>query len=146
MEKKDLNSPLKALDFLIGKWTTEGEVMEPSSSQPVKIKGTDSYERALNGNFILHRVDVMMGDVRTEVLEMIGEYDKEENSYKMRSFDSEGAFTTMHASLNKNMLEIDGGNMRAKLIKGQDSMNAHWEISEDGKNWKPWMVLKLTRM
>jgi len=145
MKKEYSNSTLKELGFLIGTWRTEGEVQETSTSKPIKIVGTDIYEWTLNGSFILHRVDVMMGDVKTEVLEFIGEYDRENKIYQMRSFDSTGTFTTMRASFDNSIFEIDGGKVRAKLSPRQTSMNAYWEISENGKNWKPWMVLTLSR-
>lgn len=148
MDSQEDNSKLKPLSFLIGSWRTDGEVLKTSKSQKIKIKGTDSYEWVLGGSFILHRVNVMMGEVKTEVMELIGEYDEVNNTYQMRAFDNTGAFSTMQASVNsEGTLLITGDKMQSKLTVANDgkSMNARWEISEDGKIWMPWMHLTLAK-
>lgn len=147
MASEVIHSPLNALSFLIGTWHTEGEVMKSSISEPAKIRGTDIYKWVLDGKFILHLVEVMMGDVKTEAMELIGAYDKERNTYLMRSFDNTGTFTIMHATMNGEAMVITGDNMRSKLGVDKDGniMRAHWELS-DGKTWAPWMDLTLTKL
>jgi len=138
---------MKALSFLIGKWNTKGDIKAGGKEPAIKIAGTDSYEWILNGAFILHKVDVMMGDNRTEAVEMIGEFDSTNKTYKMRSFDDQGNFTTLEAHVDDSgTLHILGDNMRSKLsIIDSDNMTAHWEKSADNKNWQPWMDLTFSK-
>ncbi len=112
-----------------------------------KIKGTDSYEWILNGCFILHSVNVVMGDDRTEAIEIIGEFDSTTKTYKMRSFDNQGDFTTMEAHLDEmGALPILGDNIRSKLsMDDNNNMSAHWEKSADNKDWQPWMDLTFSK-
>ncbi len=136
------------LEFLIGTWNTVGEVRASPTSPAVAINGTDSYELVLGGSFIEHRVDVMMGDVRTEAIELIGEYDNARGTYQMRSFGNDGGYAVMEGRIETNgSLVISGDKMRASLtrvVEGQ-KMEANWEMqNEDGK-WVPWMDLVLTK-
>lgn len=143
---KQLNQSLSALEFLIGKWMTKGKVFATSSTPQIKIEGIDSYEWELSGQFILHRADVVMGDEKTEVIELIGEAKDRRHIYLLRSFDNQGNFASMEGKLNnQEILEINGDKMRARLNYGKHKMTAHWEQSEDGKSWLPWMELEFTR-
>ena len=135
-----------ALHFLIGSWQTEGEVLADEANKTMTIKGTDIYELVLGGHFILHQADVIIDNKRTSVIEMIGEYDPLDESWKMRSFDNTGTYTTMKATLNDGYLKIIGDKMRARLSIAEDGsyMFANWEKSEDGQSWDPWMELKFS--
>ena len=138
---------MKALNFLIGKWNTKGEIKEDGKMPATKIKGVDSYEWILNGCFILHKVDVVMGDNRTEAIELICEYENTNKTYKMRSFDNQGNFMTMEAHLDESgALHILGDTMRSKLsMDNSNNMSAHWEKLDDSKNWQPWMDLRFSK-
>ncbi len=148
MEEVQRDPSLLPLSFLIGNWQTEGEVLGTSNSHELKIKGTDSYEWSLDGKFIMHKASVMMGDVPTEVIEFIGSHETKKDTYELRSFDNSGVFTTMLGSMNSGDFLITGGNMRSKLTPHREggSMNAHWERSDDGKNWVPWMNLAFKKV
>jgi len=140
-------SRLKKLSFLIGKWHTEGEILQRVANSSKEIRGMDTYEWISAGFFILHRVDVFMGNERTEAIEIIG-YDENRKSYFMKSFDSHGESIIMYADLvQAGVLKFGDDKMRANLTfnKNGNSMLAKWELSENGKTWKPWMVLKLKK-
>jgi hypothetical protein len=144
---KKSGAQLKKLNFLIGKWHTEGEILQGAAGTSKQIRGMDSYEWVAGGAFILHRVDVFMGSKRTEVVEIIG-YDEKRRSYVMISFDDQGASVTMYAVLQKSgVLKLGDTKMRALLTanKAGSSMSAKWELSENGKLWKPWMIIKLDK-
>ena len=137
---------MEILEFLIGTWKTEGQV-RPEGTKPGTIfTGTDTYEWILDRNFILHKVNVMMGNEKIAALEIIGGLDVKSNTYKMRSFDNNGAFTEMEAHIDiKGVLHLVGSNMRSHLVrKNQDILIAHWErlVNEE---WIPWMDLQLSR-
>lgn len=145
--KKPIKPDLKSLSFLIGTWHTQGEIEGDENAAATSLAGTDSYEWILNKNFILHKVDVKIGDEKTEAFEVIGLADNEENKYNFRSFDNQGVYTEMEAELDENgALLIVGDKMRAKLtIKDENNLTAHWEKSEDNKEWVSWMDLKLSK-
>jgi hypothetical protein len=135
------------LNFLIGKWHTQGEILQAASGSSKNIRGMDTYEWVSGGLFILHRVDVFMGDEKAEAVEIIG-YDKSRKSYFMKSFDNQGASMTMYAVLEKRgVLKFGDNKMRSVLKAKKDgsSMSAKWELSGNGKTWKPWMNLQFDK-
>lgn len=138
---------LTSLSYLIGSWQTEGRVLTEGENPATHFSGTDTYEWILNDQFILHKVDVIMGNAKVEAVEFIGEYDKADHSVKMHSFDSKGNYSLMRGQLEESgVLKITGDKMRAVLkVVNDQEMNAAWEKSADNKSWSPWMELKLTR-
>jgi hypothetical protein len=138
---------LKKLNFLIGQWHTSGKVLKGSSGPSKIIRGMDTYEWISGGFFILHRVDVFMGNEKTEAIEIIG-YDENRKCYFMKSFDNKGASMTMYATLEKpGVLKFGDSSMRSVLTaqKKGHSMSAKWELSENGKTWIPWMNLRFDK-
>ena len=57
---------------LVGRWRSEGPVV---GEVPVPITGTDIYEWLPGGFFLLHHVDVVIGEQAVPAIELIGEYD-----------------------------------------------------------------------
>ena len=142
-----VNTELRALDALVGKWFSEGEVEETSENPRLEVKGTDSYEWVCNGSYLLHRVDVVMGAEKKEVVELIG-YDVQNAAYSMRSFDNQGNFTLMYMTITSDgIYKINGDLMRSTLIVSKDGkdMTAQWEKSSDGTIWEVWMDMKFTK-
>jgi hypothetical protein len=140
------NPKIRELSFLIGKWHTEGEIIDSTSASSGKIRGMDTYEWISGGHFILHRVDVFMDTQRTEVIEIIG-FDDKRKAYFMTSFDNQGTSTTMYATLEKSgILKISDKEMRSTLsvAKNGNSMTAKWEQLQKNK-WLPWLDMKLTK-
>jgi hypothetical protein len=136
---------MKQLSFLIGKWHTEGEIIKKDAlDKSKKIRGMDTYEWVSGGYFILHRVDVFMGNDRTEVIELIG-YDEQRKVYVLTSFDNSGSMLTMEATLEKSgVLKLGDSKMRATLSVTKDgAMTAKWELFE--KKWHPWMRIRLVK-
>jgi len=56
----------------VGRWRSEGPVV---GEVPVPITGTDIYEWLPGGFFLLHHVDVVIGEQAVRAIELIGEYD-----------------------------------------------------------------------
>jgi hypothetical protein len=140
---------MKDLLFFVGRWQTNGVIISDAVVTKTKINGNDTYEWVAGGHFLLHRVDVMIGDERTEVVEIIGlEENEPDHSFAMRSFDNQGKFTTMKGYLEEpNLFKIEGEGVRSKLVVNENHtiMNVFWEQSSDGVRWIPWMELKLTK-
>lgn len=139
---------LKQLNFLVGKWNTNGEARDGASGQVNKITGTDSYEWVAGGCFLLHRVEVVMGDEKVEAIEIIGEFDAASNTYHMRSFDNQGNFITMRASIESaGVLKISGELMRSTLVLSKEGnhMTANWERFINNATWTPWIEMQFTK-
>jgi hypothetical protein len=141
-------SQLKELDVLVGRWNTRMREIGNSPAADFQAIGTDTYEWLEGGYFLVHHVDVRMAGKPYKVIEIIGGYDEQSQSHAMRSFDSQGVVTVMQASRGADgSLMFAGEKARAKLIVGADgnTMQAHWERSDDGLTWLPWMDLRFTR-
>jgi VCBS repeat-containing protein len=138
------------LDALVGIWHTQGEVLgEDGSTAVATIEGTDAYEW-LGGFFVIHRVDVEIGDLHIEALEVIGPYDAAAGSFPTQAYTNQGEVETGTASVDANgVWTFAAGNAKANLHVADDrqSMRGEWVNTEDnGQTWRPWMRLRLTRM
>ncbi len=138
---------LNDLGFLIGQWTTEGEVHATDDAPSFSFRGTDTYEYILDQKFILHTVDVLMGNQHVKALEMIHRDKNAQTTFILTSFDNTGTISTMAAQLNEEGKLIMAGNkMRAVLTRSEpNKMTGYWEKSEDNMNWYSWMLVELTR-
>jgi hypothetical protein len=147
------------LHAIAGRWTTSGHVIgEPR----IPVVGTDTYEVLAGGYFIVHHVDVTVGEQPVRAIEIIGESDPA-GGYVARSFDSEGNAEMMRVTIDEDgVFHFAGGpdiasaaqpsdastaRVRSALTvaDGRRSMTALWERSEDGINWHRWMDISFTR-
>jgi hypothetical protein len=114
------------------------------------------------GYFIVHHVDVTVGEQPVRAIEVIGEPDAA-GGYLARSFYSEGNAELMHVTIDEDGdFHFAGGadvapaakptdasttRVRSTLTIADDrrSMTALWERSEDGIDWQPWMDISFTR-
>jgi hypothetical protein len=152
--------PDERLHAIAGRWETSGHVIgEPR----IPVVGTDIYEVLAGGYFIVHHVDVTVGEQPVRAIEVIGETDAAGGGYLARSFDSEGHAELMHVTIDEGGdFHFAGGadiaptaqptdaataRVRSTLTISEDrrSMTALWERSEDGINWHPWMDISFTR-
>ena len=139
----------KRLDALIGRWKTDGSTREMPGAPGVKIDAVDTYEWLPGGFALLHAVDAKMGDERVEGAEIIG-YDPDRGTYVTLYFGNDGA-TAYEADLTE---ESDGltWRMRSKTTRFTGVFNedgtvitGHWELLQDGRDWRPWMDITLTK-
>jgi hypothetical protein len=147
------------LGALVGRWRSEGHVVGES----VPIVGTDVYEWLPGEFFLVHHVDVTVGDQPVQAIELIGEVDPETGAFIARTYDNEGAVTIMHATVDDaGVWTFTGGPdiapaaqpyedsvaVRSILTIAEDgnSMHADWQRSTDGTTWEPWMDMSFTRM
>jgi Protein of unknown function (DUF1579) len=150
------------LGALVGRWRSEGHVVADS---PVPITGTDIYEWLPGGFFLVHHVDVVVGEQKVQAIEIIGEHDPATDSYTCCAYDNEGNITIMRARVDDRGVWAFGGGgdvaqpaqsgsaeepaaVRSTLTVSADgqSMSAKWERSDDGSAWQPWMDMTFTRM
>jgi Protein of unknown function (DUF1579) len=150
------------LGALVGRWASQGHVI---ADPPVSITGTDIYEWLAGGFFLVHHVDVVIGQQKVEALEVIGEYDPATHSYACRAYDNEGSVTIMRARVDdEGVWTFTGGGdvaaaarpdpgdepgaVRSTLTVSADrnTMTAKWERIDDGSTWHPWMDMTFTRL
>jgi hypothetical protein len=94
---------------LVGIWKTTGDIK--SGQENLKLIGIDSYELILDGNYILHKADVKMGNDRSETLEII----KLDNSFDkaiMQYFNTKGEDGIMYSSIINNEFRIEGNGLK----------------------------------
>jgi hypothetical protein len=151
----------EVLKRIAGRWKTSGHVI---GNPPVPVVGTDVYDVLAGGHFLVHHVDVTVGNEHVEAIEIIGEPDPETpGGFLARSFDHAGNAELMTLTVDADAFRFTGGadvaataqpsgavtaRVRATLTVAEDgqSMKALWERSEDGHTWQPWMDLTFTRM
>jgi hypothetical protein len=150
--------PDPSLAAIAGRWRTEGHVLDETNTP---IVGTDTYEVLPGGFFLVHSVDVYVGDRMVEAIEIIGE-PADAGGYLARSFDNNGNTELMRVFIDDDgIFHFSGGGeiapaaqtsaaptarVRSTLTVATDrrSMSALWERSEDGITWQPWMDLSFT--
>ena len=159
MSDDEGRTPDERLHAIAGRWETSGHVIgEP----PIPVVGTDIYEVLTGGYFIVHHVDVTVGEQPVRAIEIIGEPEAG-GGYLARSFDSEGNAELMHVAIDEDgVLHFAGGHdiataaqptdaptarVRSTLTVAEDrrSMTAVWERSEDGITWHRWMDISFAR-
>jgi hypothetical protein len=153
---------IQRLGALVGRWRSEGHIV---GEAPVPIKGTDVYEWLPGGFFLVHHVDVMIGEQPVQAIEIIGEYDPATDSFTARAYDNQGSVTIMRAMVDDqgvwtftgggdiapaaqpNSAAVSGA-VRSTLTVSPDGrrMTAKWERSDDGTTWQFWMDMTFTRM
>ena len=126
---------------LLGSWKTEGVVLSDQS----ELKGTDTYELILDGNFILHKADVIMRGQRNETLEIIAIGDS--GSATMSYYNSKGESGKMSAFIREEELVITGDRIKFNgiLIENDSAITGQWFHQKDDGNWESFIKMKLTK-
>ncbi|MFC7546726.1 DUF1579 family protein [Plantactinospora sp. GCM10030261] len=135
------STTLARLEPLVGTWRSRGRTMPGPDDPGTEIDGTDAYEWFGDG-FLMHRVDVRMGDAKIEVIELIGDHDPASGGYPMYAFDSQGAVGRMRATVTDDgVWTFADDSTRATLtIKADRSaMAARWQRRDAGGPWRHWM-------
>ena len=140
---------LQRLDVLTGTWATEGETVATATEPSIRIAGTDEYEWLAGRFFLVHRVDVRMGDDHVVALELIGERDPASGTFAMRAFDDHGNVSRMRAGERSDgAWTFTGDSERATLVIAADgaTMTARWERTDDGSSWRHWMDMRFAKV
>ncbi|HEV2529076.1 MAG TPA: DUF1579 family protein [Thermomicrobiales bacterium] len=139
--------PIESLRPIIGRWRTSGQELDADGNVVREISGTDAYEWMEGGRWVIHHIDVIMGDNHSQGMELIGTAVEATHDFVLRAFDTGGAFSMMTGHLlDDGALRIDGDGARAtlELPVASGGMRAHWERRHpDGSDrWIPWMVIR----
>jgi hypothetical protein len=138
---------LEPLSPLIGRWRTSGSILSEDGSVTGEIKGSDVYRWLPGSHWVVHEVDVLMGEERTQALELIGGRDERSGGWQMLAFDTADSPGRMSLTLEEpGLLLLQGDGVRSWMRPeaGPDLMTALWEQLKDG-NWVPWLEMRFER-
>lgn len=133
---------------LIGEWKTEGRILAKGNEPEVHISGTDSYELILDGYYILHKADVLMGEVRGQTYELIG-LDEAGEKAKFEYYNNPGVSGKMVGMLKNNRLNIEGDGLRfdGRLNDDGSQLAGTWqELRNQEGQWLDFMEIRLSKM
>jgi hypothetical protein len=143
----DKQTALALLQPFIGHWKTTGKVYASTSGSPESIDGTDVYEWLPGGFFVLHKVNVFMGNTQSQSSEIIG-FDEERQVFTMHSFDDLGNETLMMAvRLQNNLWTFEGDNLRFNGGFSKDGMtlSGTWEQRNEAGKWSLFIRIHLAK-
>lgn len=129
---------------LIGTWSTSGQIFTENGI--TKLKGTDSYEWILEGNFILHKAHVTMGNEKSEIFEVIS-LEESTDGAQMQYFNSKGESGTMQSEIKDHIFNIEGKRLKFNgTINNKDTeITGKWYLQSESKDWKKLIELKLEK-
>lgn len=130
----------KLLNIFVGKWHTEGQTSPGPFGRSKKIIGTDTYEWLRGGFFLVHHVDVLMGNEEMQAIEIIG-YDPSSETYLTHAFDSQGNYGTYEGSFRDGVWRFTTKAERATVLFSYTgkTMTIKWEKSKDGSTWHSYL-------
>src|SRR5688500_6632088 len=124
------------LSKFVGRWNTEGKFSATDATPAIKISGTDTYEWLQAEYFLLHKVNVYMGDDKNETFEVIG-FDKKVKKFTLQHYDNKGNSGFMTATYETGVWTFLGETLRftGGFKKEGKEFSGIWEQLKDGKNW-----------
>ena len=129
---------------LIGIWKTTGKISVGNETR--KLNGTDCYEFILDGNYILHKADVLMGNENNETFEIIT-LGNTADIARMQYFNSKGESGIMTSEINNNGFKIEGNGLKfSGTINDKNSeIVGNWYLQTENNDWVPFIELKLEK-
>lgn len=135
------------LNAMIGRWMTEGHIVNSDGTPGARIVASDIYEWAPGGFFVLHRAYGRIGDIGVGGIEIIG-YDSAGRKYQSHFFDSQGNASRHELTIQHRTWIWQGEHARCTggLSEDGKTLTAHHERSDDGVNWVPSMLVTLRKV
>ena len=147
MSSEKISAPeLVELNKFIGQWKTEGKILATDTTPEIIISGTDTYKWLPGEFFLVHTVDVLMGNDKNKTLEIIG-FDKQTGNYTMQYFDNKGNSGLMTATVENGIWTFVGDSLKfiGSFKNNDKEFSGIWQQSKDGKNWNHFMDIKLIK-
>ena len=143
---KENNLAKEQLAAYVGVWHTSGQIFAKDATPSVPIYGIDSYEWLPGNYFLLHKVDVMIGDSIIKNTEIIG-WDYQTANYFMHAYDTSGVFSRMQATVGGKDWVYEGST--EKFVGGFNGngsiFSGIWYTLEKDTTWREWMEIKLEK-
>jgi hypothetical protein len=138
---------VRRLDVFIGRWITEGHLVDDAGAPGGRIVASDVYEWAPGGFFVIHPAYGRISGAGGGGLEVLG-YDPTTGSYWSQFFDSQG-----NAGLSELRLEgehwiwqRDDTRCTAEFSADGRTQTAHHERRTEDGRWVPSMEVVLTKV
>lgn len=143
---KQNHPKLSLLQPFVGKWSTTGKIYATDEKPEIKINGYDTYEWLPGGKMLLHKVNVYIGLERVQSSELIN-YDKLTGNFKIQYIDThgkEGSFIALNDDQNWTFI---GKKLRfnGNFSNDNNELVGSWEQSDNGRDWKKYMEIKLVK-
>lgn len=140
------NLAREQLSPFVGIWRTSGQIHDIDTKPVISVSGTDIYEWLPGECFLLHRVDVIIGDNKVYNTEIIG-WDYDTGKYFMHAYDALGIFSTMQAIVKGNEWVFEGPTEKfvGGFNKNKSVFLGVWYTREKGAEWRLWMDIKLEK-
>ena len=135
---------IKQLESFIGNWKTTGTVYNEDGTTTL-FEGNDIYEWLPSRQFILHKVDVMMGgeqNLTTEILGVAGD-----NAFFIHAYEMNGGFSKMTATEKDGEWLFKNEEMRftGRFSNERDILTGTWEKKASDDTWQKWMDVTLKK-
>jgi|SRR5690606_4687035 len=130
---------------LIGTWRTSGNIK--SDRENVKLAGMDSYEWILEGNYILHKADVMLGKGRSETFEII-KLNHSPDRAVMQYFNTKGEDGEMSTAIIGDEFKIEGQGLRFEgtINETNTKISGNWYVQAENQEWISFIDLTLEKI
>lgn len=137
---------LAGLNAFVGAWRTTGRIRATAGAAETWLDALDTYEWMPGGRFLVHHVRARMGEDEVHALEITG-YDTRTGRFVLRSFDNHGGFATSYGELRGRHWTIVGDSERfaGRFSEDGERLTGSWEATQDGRTWRPWMDITLTK-
>ena len=143
------NNQIENTDFkkLIGKWKTEGLILKSDKNPEMKITGTDTYEAILDGFFILHTADVVMGNEKSQTYEIIG-LDKANDKVILQHYNNQGSSGKMSGTLKNGKLNLSGDGLQfeGRFSTNDNVISGTWTKLDSENNWIEFLKMNFTKI
>lgn len=130
---------------LIGEWKTTGNII--NGEENLLLEGTDTYEWILDGHFILHKADVLMGGERSHTFEIISMKGPGAGA-SMQYYNSKGENGTMVSEITGNDFRIFGEKIKFEgaINNGNTEIAGRWFLQNENGDWKDFIQIELEKL
>ncbi|RZL51318.1 MULTISPECIES: hypothetical protein [Pedobacter] len=132
------NEKLNLLQPFVGNWVTNGQTADDKN-----IVGTDIYKWIDGGFFMVHNVDIQIGNEHISSVEII-HYDNLEDVFRTQSFGSDGLISISTIKIYDDIILIfaDHQRFQGKFLKNK--IVGIWEHRVKDE-WQHLMNIQLTK-
>jgi hypothetical protein len=135
---------MKQLESFIGNWKTTGTVYNEDGTITL-FEGSDIYEWLPNSQFVLHKVDVMMGGEQNLTTEILG-VDRD-GTFFIHAYEMNGGFSKMTATAKDGEWLFTNEEMRftGRFSNEGNILTGTWEKKAIDDTWQKWMDVTLKK-
>jgi Protein of unknown function (DUF1579) len=138
---------VKRLEVFIGRWITEGYIVDEDGNPGAKIVASDVYQWAPGNFFVIHPAYGRVGDVGVGGVEII-RFEHATGRYLAQFLDSQGNANTSDLTSDGENWTWQGETTRCTgefSVDGR-TLTAHHERRTENGSWVPSMEVVLTKV